>query len=133
MNSEKGFTVYKNNINKKNIAVLISLLILVFALVSIPVVQYKTAPKKAENAVAVYLSQKNKDALDSRNFTSINKTYYTIKIKNFKYIVEISGSADYAVVYKSYETSFYAKVVINPFSNNVKIIKLKANNETIIE
>ena len=46
MNSEKGFMVYKNSINKKIIAVLISLLILVFVLVSIPIIQYKNAPKK---------------------------------------------------------------------------------------
>ena len=97
-------------------------------LTSILSINYFTAPKKAENAVAICLSKEN-DGYSYDNFTSFKKTYHTIKFSNFKYIVELSGAAYMGP--ESDTTSFTAKVKINPLTGNVSITKLTYKNETI--
>lgn len=132
--SEKdgNFIKLKNTRKKlttKTIIILVSSITLpIVLLVSILSVNYFTAPKKAENAVAICLSKEN-GGYSYDDFTSFKKTYHTIKFSNFKYIVELSGAAYMGP--ESNTTSFTAKVKINPLTGNVSITKLTYNDETI--
>ena len=110
-----------------SIAALISTVIVIFG--TVVVANYKNAPKKAENAVAIRLTKETAGYRNDR-FLRFKKTYHTTKVKNGKYVIELSGSAD--IIY-DYDVPFVAKVEVSPVSNNVKITKLTFNKNKIIK
>ena len=111
---------------KKVIAVIASLVVLLTLIFSI---NYLTAHQKAENVVAISLSKENNDNQYYDDFTSFQRTYYTVKFANFKYVVELSGSAYMGL--SSKVTSFYAEVEINSLTGNAVIRELVFNGMEI--
>ena len=110
-----------------SIAALVLTVIIIFGTVA--VVNYKNAPKKAENAVAIRLTKETAGYRNDR-FLRFKKTYHTSKVKNGKYIIELSGSAD--IIY-DYDVPFLAKVEVSPVTNNTKVVKLTFNKNKIIK
>lgn len=109
---------------------IVIILILCFSLISsIFFIQYKAASKTAENSVAIYLSQNHKPE-NNDYFMSFKKVYSSVEFKNFKYVVELGGSANIGYVGK-FTHGFYAKVEITPFTNKVKIEKLTLNGKKV--
>lgn len=120
----------KKTKNKKFLIWIISLFICIAVFfLSVPVFQFFTAPKTAENAIAVCLQKEyNIYEEDRYKFMSFEDVYYTIKLNGFKYTLEMSGSANIA---NDKVTDFYAKVSISLFSNEVNIKELNIRGSNI--
>lgn len=133
MTEQKEFTVTENiKINnpkpksKKKLVLLISLISCLTIILSIPIVQYITAPKIVENTVAIYLTKK------TANFTSFKKTYHTIVFNGTHYIVELSGSANVGYT-NNRVRNFYAKVNVSLYTNDISIVKLTFDDYKIVK
>jgi len=133
MENTSGFTTkdytkprgYKKPNRKRLIIIAILCISLIYLIFFI---QYKTAPQIAQNKVAIYLS-KNYNPKNKIDFMSFKKVYASTKIIGFKYVVELSGSAN--VGYGDGKYSFYAKTKITPFTNKVTIEKITLNDKKI--
>lgn len=119
------------NINLRGKGIItLSLVAIVALLISIVFINFYTAQEKAENVVAVYLVDKTIDNYSSNySFTSFEKTYYTVDVSNFKYIVKLSGSA--YIRRQSGTVAFSAIVKINPFSGKASITKIILDGKKI--
>ncbi|MBO5019035.1 MAG: hypothetical protein J6D52_00065 [Clostridia bacterium] len=136
MTEQKEFTAnentkitYPKQKSKRKIALLISLVLCLTIILSIPIVQYITAPKTAENAVAVYLTKNNNFP---NKFMSFKETYHTVEFNGTHYLIELSGSANVGPTNK-FVRDFYAKVTLSLFSNNITIEKLTFDGSKIVK
>lgn len=109
--------------------ILCCVLAVLFLVLGIGAVNYISAPKKAENAVAIYLSKKYNLKYDY-DFCYFEKTYSKTTLKKSKYNVALSGSAK---IVGERSVGFYAEVKITPFSNKTKIEKLTFHNKKVIK
>ncbi|MBR6503241.1 MAG: hypothetical protein IKT42_07365 [Clostridia bacterium] len=118
IDAEKNDKKHKINVKKILIPAIAIVIIIPVLILS---VNYFNAQKTAENAVAICLSLESDDHYFD-NFTSFQKTYCTIEFSDFKYVVELSGSAYMGRDNK--KTSFYSMVEIDSFSGDAKVCKL---------
>ncbi len=113
----------KNIKIKKKIMLLMCIILPIVGLASVFMNNYFTAYKKAESAVAMYLSLKTDNNTSSYDdFTSFKKTYYNVNFSKYKYVVDLSGSAYSGP--KNIIRSFSAKVKINPLTGDTSISKV---------
>lgn len=115
---EKTTKKHKKNFIKILISVIAIVIVIPILILSI---NYFNAQETAENAVAICLSLES-DNHYFDNFTSFQKTYCTVEFSDFKYVVELSGSA--YMGRESKTASFYSKVEIDSFSGDAKVCKL---------
>ncbi len=101
--------------------VFIPLIVIIVSFVSIFSVRYSKAPKTAENATAIYLSENTGD------FTSFKKVYNITSLNGVYCKVKLSGSA----YEETYTTTFTATVKINLLTNKATVETVTFDNRKI--
>lgn len=105
--------------------VFIPLIVIIVSFVSIFSVRYSKAPKTAENAAAIYLSENTSD------FTSFKKVYNITSLNGVYCKVKLSGSAYEKNYNKTYTTTFSADVSINLLTNKATVKAVTFDNRKI--
>lgn len=105
--------------------VFIPLIVIIVSFVSIFSVRYSKAPKTAENATAIYLSENTDD------FTSFKKVYNITSLNGVYCKVKLSGSAYEKNYNKTYTTTFSADVSINLLTNKATVKAVTFDNMKI--
>lgn len=105
--------------------VFIPLIVIIVSFVSIFSVRYSKAPKTAENAAAIYLSENTGD------FTSFKKVYNITSLNGVYCKVKLSGSAYEKNYNKTYTTTFSADVSINLLTNKATVKAVTFDNRKI--
>lgn len=101
--------------------VFIPLIVIVVSFVSVFSVRYSKAPKTAENATAIYLSE------NTGYFTSFKKVYNITSLNGVYCKVKLSGSA----YERTYTTTFTATVKINLLTNKATVETVTFDNMKI--
>ena len=118
------FKVNQNmyNRNKKPIIItLITFAVIMSLFLSILCGRYSKAPKTAENATAIYLSE------NTISFTSFKKVYNITSLNGVYCKVKLSGSA----YENTYTTTFTATVKINLLTNKATVETVAFDNRKI--
>lgn len=105
--------------------VFIPLIVIVVSFVSVFSVRYSKAPKTAENATAIYLSENTGD------FTSFKKVYNITSLNGVYCKVKLSGSAYEKNYNKTYTTTFSADVSINLLTNKATVKAVTFDNRKV--
>ncbi|MEE0946951.1 MAG: hypothetical protein U0M42_09035 [Acutalibacteraceae bacterium] len=132
--TEKILQVRRNGSKRINIKIKLALTLLITLstafFITIFTTNYIAAPKKAENAAAIYLAQRQNILSDKYyHFMSFEQTYYDVELSDFKYVVELSGSAKMGPANKT--TTFSAEVEINPFTGSTYVSHASFNGNTL--
>ena len=120
-NSENAEKPAKIKIKFNVMYILIPLIVIIVSFVSIFSVRYSKAPKTAENATAIYLSE------NTISFTSFKKVYNITSLNGVYCKVKLSGSA----YERTYTTTFTATVKINLLTNKATVETVTFDNRKI--
>lgn len=101
--------------------VFIPLIVIIVSFVSVFSVRYSKAPKTAENAAAIYLSE------NTGYFTSFKKVYNITSLNGVYCKVKLSGSA----YERTYTTTFTATIKINLLTNKATVETVTFDNTKI--
>lgn len=138
----EGFTInmdiYKPNSKnkiklsqrKKTFIIILSFILAFVLLCNIIIkIGYNSAPKKAENLLAIYLSEVK--LANNRTFLSFDEVYSVVSYSGVEYYVELSGTVNLSINgYKTIENSFSADVCI-PIIGEGKISNISINGNKV--
>ena len=102
---------------------LLSICLCITIIFSIPIIQYFTVAKTAQNLVATHLVKKyNTSAQAGDKFMCFDDVYYIVKLEGLSYVIELSGSTKVGIG-KKFNRDFYAKARISLYTNNAVLEK----------